>query len=78
MILYTVLRKEDKALSLGQYPKDFIGSQYLNYVLSCVYLQELKKIPEHKDQGAEHKNQDGNGTSWVKGPCTKGLSATEE
>lgn len=56
VILCTVLSKEDKALSLGHHPKDFIVSQYLNYVLSCACLQELQKIPEHKDQGAKRKN----------------------
>lgn len=71
MNLLTVLSEEDKALSLGCHPKDPLVSQYLNYIMSCACLQEMKKISEHKDQGAECKNQDGNGASCAKGPVQK-------
>lgn len=60
-------------MSPDNHPKDPNVSQYLNYVASYACLQELKRIPDHKmrraeckDQGTEHKTQDGNGVSCAK------------
>lgn len=32
-------------------------SRYLNYGTSYVCFQELKRIPNHKDQGTDHKDR---------------------
>lgn len=53
----------------------FNVSQYLNCVICNAYLQELKRIPNHKDQGTECKNQEVMGHRVQKGPCAKGPNA---
>lgn len=63
----------------GYHLKDPNVSQYLNYVTSYAYFQELERIShlkkkraESKDQGVECKNQDGHGHCVQKNYVQKG------